>query len=215
MMSSRMRWAILGILVTSTSGVCYLAGIAAADTPKIFRSGNGAFQFRYAPELVRCETQDAKVTPGSTWAPVEACRCNDPGGAAVTAVCFAYPKAKFKDKPVFHGASFFVATDAAATDAQSCFAGSASWGDVRGDSATIGATAFQHFRVSDAGMSHYSESDIYRGFHAGTCYELVVQEMTTNPAVYDSGTIQEFTKEDDAEVMGTLTRALRSFQFVQ
>jgi hypothetical protein len=33
--------------------------------------------------------------------------------------------------------------------------------------------------------------------------------------VYDSGTIQEFTKEDDAEVMGTLTRALRSFQFVQ
>jgi hypothetical protein len=64
MMSSRMRWAIMGILVTAMSGVCVLAGIAAADTPRIFRSGNGAFQFRYAPELVRCETQDAKVTPG-------------------------------------------------------------------------------------------------------------------------------------------------------
>jgi hypothetical protein len=145
MMSSRMRWAIMGILVTATSGGCSLAGITAGDTPKIFRNGSGAFQFRYAPKLVPCETQDAKVTPGSTWAPVEACRCNDPGGAAVTAVCFAYPKAKFKDKPVFIGASFFVATDAAATDAQICFAGSSSWGDVRGDRATIGATGFNIF----------------------------------------------------------------------
>ncbi len=188
---------------------------ATGDAPKIFRSSDGAFQFRYAPELIRCETQDAKVTPGSSWVPLDACKCNDPGGVALTSVCFAYPKEKFKDKPVFNGAAFFLATDNTETDSQSCAARSASWGDVKGELAVIGAVEFVHYRVGDAGMSHYSNSDIYRGFRAGTCYELVVQEMTTNPAVYDSGTIQEFTKEDDAEVMGTLTRALRSFQFVQ
>ena len=212
-MRNRDRVGLASVAFALISGVFLLT--AAADAPKIFRSQDGAFQFRYAPELIRCETQDAKATASSAWAPVDACKCNDPGGGAVTSVCFAYPKDKFKDKPVFNGASFFVATDATATDARSCAAGSANWGDVKGERATIGAAEFVHYRVGDAGMSHYSNSDIYRGFRAGTCYELVVQEMTTNPAVYDPGTIQEFTKEDDAEVMGTLTRALRSFQFVQ
>jgi hypothetical protein len=210
--SKVIRLAIVSGMVAMVCGA--LAVLAAGDATKIFRSRDGVFQFRYAAELVECVARDAKVTAGSSWSPEDACRCNDPGGTAVTAVCFAYPKEKFKDKPTFNGASFFVATDATPMDEPSCLAGSASWGDVKSDRAIIGATEFRHFRVGDAGMSHYSNSDIYRRFRTGRCYELVVQEVTTNPGVYDPGTIQEFTKEDDTEVMGTLTRALRSFQFV-
>jgi hypothetical protein len=126
-MENGFRFGLAGVVLATVGGLFLSVGIA-GDAPKIFRSQDGAFQFRYAPELVRCDTQDAKVTSGSAWAPVDACKCNDLGGVAVTAVCFAYPKEKFKDKPAFNGASFFVATDATAMDPQSCLAGSATWG---------------------------------------------------------------------------------------
>ena len=179
-----------------------------------FTSADGAFGFHYATDLVKCETQDTKITSESVWAPAEACRCNDPGGAAVTAVCFGYPKDKFKDKPTFNGASFFVATDTNVGDAASCMAGSANWGDIKGENTTIGGGIFRHFRVSDAAMSHYENSDIYRAFRAGKCYEIVIQEMTTSPDVYDAGT-RKFTKEDEAEVKGKLMQALQSFRFMK
>jgi hypothetical protein len=189
------------------------AGVGRASSATMpFTSADGAFGFHYAAELVKCDTQDAKVTSESVWAPAEACRCNDPGGAAVTSVCFGYPKDKFKEKPMFNGASFFVATDVNAADAASCMAGSANWGELKGENTTIGGGTFRHFRVSDAAMSHYENSDIYRNFHAGKCYELVIQEMTTNPDVYDAGT-QKFTKEDEAEVKGKLMQVLQSCGF--
>src|SRR5579863_3241324 len=203
----------VGIVATVVAvEACDAAPRASASLP--FSSADGAFGFHYAADLVKCETQDAKVTSESVWAPAEACRCNDPGGAAVTAVCFGYPKDKFKDKPNFNGASFFVATDTNASDAASCMAGSANWGEIKGENTTIGGGTFRHFRVSDAAMSHYSNSEIYRSFHGGRCYELVIQEMTTNPDVYDAGT-QKFTKEDEAEVKGKLMQALQSFRFLR
>src|SRR5580692_6381141 len=79
------------------AALCDAAPRASGSVP--FTSADGAFGFHYAAELVKCEAQDAKVTTESVWTPAEACRCNDPGGAAVTAVCFGYPKDKYKDKP--------------------------------------------------------------------------------------------------------------------
>jgi hypothetical protein len=209
-----LRWVLAAGIVATVVAVaaCDAAPRVGAALP--FTSVDGAFGFHYAADLVKCETQDAKVTSESVWAPAEACRCNDPGGAAVTAACFGYPKDKFKDKPTFNGASFFVATDTNAGDAASCMAGSANWGDVKGQNTTIGSAMFRHFVVSDAAMSHYSNSEIYRGFRAGKCYELVIQEMTTNPDVYDAGT-QKFTKEDEAEVKEKLLQALQSFRFLK
>ncbi|HEY2823485.1 MAG TPA: hypothetical protein VGJ06_20745 [Candidatus Acidoferrum sp.] len=209
-----LRWALAAGIVAAVVAVaaCDAAPRSGAALP--FTSADGAFGFHYSPELVKCEAQDAKVTSESVWAPAEACRCNDPGGAAVTAVCFGYPKDKFKDKPTFNGASFFVATDTNAGDASSCMAGSANWGDVKGENTTIGSATFRHFVVSDAAMSHYSNSEIYRGYRAGKCYELVIQEMTTNPDVYDAGT-QKFSKEDETEVRGKLLQALQSFRLLK
>ncbi len=210
----RFAWVIaVGIgAAIAVVAACDAAPRAGGSLP--FTSADGLFGFHYAAELVKCEAQDAKVTSESVWAPAEACRCNDPGGAAVTAVCFGYPKDKYKDKPNFNGASFFVAVDVNAGDAGSCMAGSANWGEIRGENATIGGGTFRHFRVSDAAMSHYENSDIYRSFRAGKCYELVIQEMTTSADVYDAGT-QKFTKEDEAEVKGKLMQALQSFKFLR
>jgi hypothetical protein len=116
-------WAIAVVIVGATGvlvAACDASPRAAGSVP--FTSADGAFGFHYAAELVKCEAQDAKVTSESVWAPAEACRCNDPGGAAVTAVCFGYPKDKYKDKPTFNGASFFVATDPSVKDAAGCTA---------------------------------------------------------------------------------------------
>ena len=215
------RWLGLRFVCVVAAAIvaAVIAAVACDAAPKAgvslpFTSADGAFGFHYAAELVKCETQDAKATSESVWAPAEACRCNDPGGAAVTAVCFGYPKDKFKEKPTFNGASFFVALDTNAGDAASCLAGSANWGELKGENTTIGGGTFRHFRVSDAAMSHYETSDIYRSFKAGKCYELVIQEMTTNPNVYDAGT-QKFTSEDEAEVKGKLMQALQSFKFLR
>jgi hypothetical protein len=211
-----LRWATVAVFVAAVVVVvaCEAAPRGGAGSSVPFTSADGTFGFHYAPELVKCESQDAKVTSESVWAPAEACRCNDPGGAAVTAACFGYPKDKFKDKPTFNGASFFVATDANEQNAASCMAGSANWGEIKGENTVIGGGTFRHFKVSDAAMSHYSNSDIYRSFRAGKCYELVIQEMTTSPGVYDAGT-QQFTKEDEAEVKGKLMQALQSFRFLR
>src|SRR5580698_219522 len=212
------RWRVACVVAVGivaavlVAAACDAAPRAGGSLP--FTSADGTFGFHYAAELVKCETQDAKVTSGSVWAPAEACRCNDPGGAAVTAVCFGYPKDKYKDKPTFNGASFFVATDPSVKDAAGCTAGSSNWGEIKGENTTIGGGTFRHFRVSDAAMSHYSNSDIYRGFRAGKCYELVIQEMSTNPDVYDAGT-QKFSTDDEAEVKGKLMQALQSFRFLR
>src|ERR1700743_2551858 len=88
------------------------------------------------------------------------------------------------------------------------------FGNLEGQNTTIGGGTFRHFRVSDAAMSHYENSDIYRSFHGGKCYELVIQEMTTSADVYDAGT-QKFSKEDEAEVKGKLMQALQSFRFLR
>ena len=148
----RRRFACWCLLFGGIAVAAICVGRASGATVP-FTSADGAFGFHYAAELVKCEAQDAKVTSESVWTPAEACRCNDPGGAAVTAVCFGYPKDKYKDKPTFNGASFFVATDVNAADAASCMAGSANWGEIKGENTTIGGGTFRHSSVSGAGRA--------------------------------------------------------------
>jgi hypothetical protein len=50
-------------------------------------------------------------------------------------------------------------------------------------------------------------------FHDGVCYELSIQEETTNPAGFDPGSIKKLTKRDEAEVRARLKQTLDSFTF--
>jgi hypothetical protein len=189
---------------------------SAQSTLRTFTSQDGVFQFKYSPVLVHCEPRRIEQgSPGSSWVPADACICDDTGGSASTIACFAYPKDSFKDKPAFSGAAFFVADVGSATNEKTCLEGSQNWLIRDFQSTKVNSINFKHFRISDAWTSHSQTGDIYRVFHDNKCYELTIQEIKTNPAAYDSGTIKEFTQRDSDEVRARLMQALNSFTFLK
>jgi hypothetical protein len=198
---------------------CGLSILGSAQTTlRTFTSEDGAFQFQYPRVLLRCALEEAEKGQPGSWVPADACSsqdglCGDEDSPAVTIVCFAYPKEEFKDKPAFDAAAFFVAQVPAATTLKTCLRGSPDWRSGSPQKATVSSASARLFHVSDAGLGSSQEGDIYRVFHDGVCYELGIQEATTNPAGFDPGSIQEFTKRDQAEVRARLQQALDSFTF--
>ena len=93
--------------------------------------------------------------------------------------------------------------------------GSADWATQSSKSATVGSAAARVFHVSDAGLGSSQEGDVYRVFHSSVCYELSVQEATINAAGFDPGSTNEFTRQDEARVLGSLRQAIDTFTFTK
>ena len=140
--------------------------------------------------------------------------CDDAAGSASTIACFAYPKDKFKEKPTFSAAAFFVAEILEATQ-EVCLAGSQQWLFLSPETTKINAVTFRLFRISDSWTSGGQTGEIYRVFHNKKCYEVGIQEAHTSSAAYDPETIKEFSKQDQDEVHGRLKQALDSFRFLK
>ncbi len=62
--------------------------------------------------------------------------------------------------------------------------------------------------VGNAGAGHYASGNIYRLAYAGTCYELETRIGQTQFANYPSGTIQQFTTDDQTAVQNELQQIL-------
>ncbi len=189
---------------------------------RTFTSPDSAFEFKYPDLLVRCTAQH-QPTGGVWWTPQESCEayspvCDDPGiQGSSTTVCFAYPKAEFKDHPGFEAAAFSVAEVKEATTEKSCLNGSPNWAlDPRGsgNSASIQHVSFKVFEISDAGMGNYLDAHVYRNFHRNSCYELSIRIATANEANFDPP-IKKLTQQDRNEVKGRLEQALESFAFLK
>jgi hypothetical protein len=192
--------------------------LSAQTTLRIFTSEDGIFQFEYSPTLIHCALQRAEKGEGNSWLPADACLsqdgiCDDADSPAITITCFAYPKDELKDKPEFDSAAFFVAQVPAATTPKACLQGAPDWLNRNAESTTVGSVSARHFHTNDAGLGGNQEGDIYRVFHDQTCYELAIEEATTDPGGFDPGTFKEFTKRDRAEVRARLKQALDSFTF--
>jgi hypothetical protein len=78
----------------------------------------------------------------------------------------------------------------------------------------IGGVAFIHGVTGEAAGGNSSSTDIYRTFHAGTCYELSVTSSASNYANYEPGMIKEFTTADESKVSSAMKRVLDSFRFI-
>jgi len=185
-----------------------------------FTSSDGVFQFKYSPVLVHCAPQGTREGYPGSWVPAEACLsqdgvCDEAASSATTIVCFAYPNDNFRNKPTFSAAAFFVAEVRAATTKRACLKGSQNWLIEGAQNARINTFHVRLFRISDAWTSGGQTGEIYRVFHTGRCYELGIQEAHTSSGAYDSGTIQEFTRRDQAEVDRRLRQALHSFRFLK
>jgi len=195
--------------------LCGLSSVmlAAQSKPRAFTDPDGNFQFKYSPVLVQCNLEGTGQGQNGFWAP-DGCLCDDED-SVTTLACFAYPKEKFKDKPTFVGAAFFVAEVHPAITPDACLEGSRYWLVRIVESTKINAINFRHFRISDAWTSHYQSGDMYRAFHNKKCYELEIQEIDGSFGAYDPGTIKEFTKRDAEEVRARLEQALESFVFLK
>ena len=200
--------------------LCGLSLLLSAQTAlQTFKSQDGVFQFNYSRVLVHCTQQSEKGYSGS-WIPADECSsqdgiCDDASSSATAIACFAYPKAKFKEKPTFIAAAFFVAEVEEAATAKACLSGSQNWFVEGTQRAKINGVEFKVFHISDAWTSGGQTGDIYRAFHNEQCYELGIQAASTSSGAYDPGTFKEFTKRDWEEVQGQLRQPLNSFRFLK
>jgi hypothetical protein len=98
-------------------------GGSAQQSLKTFTSANGLFRFQYSDILVNCMPQQTPsgaiksgISEGSqpeVSSSADSCMsqgsiCGGMGREESTAACFAYPKERFKDKPAFVAAAFYV-----------------------------------------------------------------------------------------------------------
>jgi hypothetical protein len=214
--------------------ICGLSVTLPAQTSlRPFTSPDGVFQFTYSSMLVDC-TRKVPSKPTSSSVPKvfagnppagsmpDSCQsmadvCSDLGGQVRTLACFAYPKDKFRDKPVFAAAAFFVGKIEEATTESACLQGSHDWNPDEIETAKlteINRVAFKVFEIGDNWAGGGQGGPVYRTFHDKKCYELGIQ-TSVERAAYDPETSKEFTKEDSDEVQRPLRQALNSFKFVR
>lgn len=211
--------------------VCGLAMAGSAQRSlKTFTSSDGLFRIQYADMLVNCaphhpptspmesggSQEDQPVTSLSDSCVSQGAICDGPGSGGVAMACFAYPKERFKDKPHFVAASFFVSEIQSTKTESVCLRGSPDWYVINSNTGTttINHVRFMVFEIGDNWTGHGQSGPAYRTFHNGKCYELGIQTAISR-AEYDPATFKEFTKEDRSEVQGCLKQALNSFVFLK
>jgi hypothetical protein len=214
--------------------VCGLSVALPAQTSMpTFTSADGVFQFTYSSVLVDC-TKKVPSKPTSSGVPKvfagnppalsipDSCQsmadvCSDLGGEVSTLACFAYPKDKFRDKPVFAAAAFFAGKVEEVTTESACLQGSQNWNPDEIESAKlikINGVEFKVFEIGDNWAGGGQGGPVYRTFHDKKCYELGIQ-ASVERAAYDPETSKEFTKQDSDEVQSRLKEALNSFKFLK
>lgn len=210
-----MRPALLSLLL-----FCLSAGIVTGQSAlKTFTSSDGLFRFKYSNILVDCTAKPKDWDELRPSVP-EGClsqqgMCGDAGGSREdTIACYAYPKGRFEHKPAFVAGAFFVAELPEAKSQSECLASSPYWNLESTSVTTINGIGFKVFNTDGVGLGSGQDDHLYRTFHHEKCYELGMQMAFSNPANYDPGTIDEFTKADSDEVERKLKQALNSFRFV-
>ena len=211
--------------------VCGFAMAGSAQSSlKTFTSSDGLFRFWYADILMNCAPRQTSTSPqepgtseeGQTGTSIsdscvsQGANCDGPGSRGRAMACFAYPKERFKDKPAFVAATFYVSEIQAAKTEKVCLEGSPDWLVINSKAGmtTINHVTFKTFEIGDNWTSGGQSGPAYRTFHNGKCYELGIQNVFSR-AEYDPGTVKEFTKKDSSEVEGRLRQALNSFAFLK
>jgi hypothetical protein len=199
--------------------LCVLAIPPLAQTNlQTFTSPDGAFQFKHSPALIHC-TQGTFRNGEARWIE-DSCLsqgdlCDDDSTKGTTIICLAYSNDKFKDKPAFIAAVFFVGFVPATTTQNSCLEGSQGWLIHDSQATKINGVSARLFHTSDAWMSGGESGEIYRVFRGNRCYELGIQEANSSTGGYDPGTFKEYTAHDAAKVQAALHQPLNSFKFLK
>jgi hypothetical protein len=202
------------------SALIFICGFALfAQTPRTFTSPDGEFQFQYSSVLLQCQPDpngDGELwTPDSCIAYFPVCRSYSQGGRVL--LCFAFPKARFRDYPTFEAATFVVAEIPQATNDQKCLTADPDWSQIQarpGKSVKIGRVNSKMFQLGEGGLSHSLGARVYRAFHGNTCYELSILEGWVSPGVFDFP-VKKPSAADRKDLEDALQKALESFRFLK
>jgi hypothetical protein len=188
-----------------------------------FTSPDGAFRFDYSKFLLPCNgTKDEYGNfdwqPRSCDAYSPMCK-NTIGDGEETIACFAYRRDLMKNYPEFEAATFSAAQLNGVVTENDCLSLPDSWiqFDEHPDlgTATIHGVDFKEFNVSEGGLSHYIDRQIYRNFHHHACYELTLRIAVGPGAIDLNPPMRPFAKKQRDFVHNELRRCLYSFQFLE
>jgi hypothetical protein len=192
--------------------LCGVSALACAQaSQKTFTSSDGVFRFRYPEMLMDCmvkrsATSDSCLSQGAL--------CNGPGSEGTTKACFAYPRERLKEKPMFVAAAFFVSDIESAKTQSQCLKPSPDWLLISSKGITrINHVSFASFEIGDNWAGGGQSGPVYRTFHRGECFELGIQTVISR-AAYDPDGHNNLTDQDLSEVDGPLKEALHSFVFL-
>lgn len=127
-------------------------------------------------------------------------------------LCLAFPGSTYPNSN-FNGAAVSVNVIPAITVESTCLTMPQSGRDAGTTIVTINGTEYASATGGDAAMSHQSYGTNYRTFHDNKCYELTSLIYTTTFEVYEPGTIEEFTTEQESVITAKLNSIIQSFKF--
>jgi len=214
LMSAECFWRTLAVL----AAMALLAQAAnsqhrvSVPQTKTFTAPDRAFRFSYPSDFQVCTA--GKIDPClQSFIPV----CEEDA-----LVCVIYPAKRFEDTN-FGAASFQVreirrnemmTPDVCATPYP--IEGASNWPEfllsAKHPVETIGGVQFLHGSSGGAATSHWSDTNVYRGFHQQRCFELSVSQSGTNPEVSDPP-MKTLSPEQQKKLDQSMSQILHSFRF--
>jgi hypothetical protein len=218
-----MRGFFIGFLLVISCPACAQTSgsrsVPKKSASKTYTSPDGSFQFTYPALLIHCERAEQK-NGGGNWIQKECVAyfptCDEGIGvdSKNTIACLAYPRNKHSDTGAFEAATFSVGAIDALKNRGTCLHPPLQQIERKKGQVVINGFTFTEYETGEGGMSQGVGARIYRGFHAGTCYELAIAEATADPEAFDPPE-RRLSKRDWAAVNGALEQARNSFRFLQ
>jgi hypothetical protein len=182
----------------------------------------GEFQIRYPKNLLVCTHLDGENP--DVWSREECIAdipvCDNSGHAGDVLACLAYPAGGLKKdelkKSELQAAAFSVSRIGNLHTAKECLEKWARSNTTDIHSERIAGMEMQAARAEQTESSHVSEQNIYRVFHAGSCYELDVNLTTALDSAFAAEDVpRKLTPAEREEIKRSLHEAMEGFRFLK
>lgn len=194
-------------LLPITTFLCGMIAWAQSGT-RTFTSPSGDFRFTYPTSYSIYRNAEA-FRPSSY---ISVCG-QDRSADLLVVACLSYPLREYQGTNF--GAAALQASQVANRDEESCAVPKDDEFTIpnRDPVRVINAVRFVHGVTGSAAMSHYVETNLYRAFHHGKCYELAISITQTDPALQHGR--REFTEKELQHVLRGFQTILDSFIFLR
>ena len=172
-----------------------------------FAAPDGAFRFEYPSNFQVCTNVNLEPCHYAAFMPV----CSEDA-----LVCILYPRQEFKDTNF--GAAGFEVVEVLqhGTTPDECVTphtGHQFLLSAEHPTELIGGVSFVHGTRDGAAMGHTNDTEVYRAFHKGRCFQLSVSETETTPDTSSGPPMKTLTPAQERKIEQVMSHILHSFRF--